>query len=673
MFSKYSYSPRGQVELAKRSFSSAIGHIALVAVVYYSTDLFTNFPRQAFAFAGVIVFTNVARLLFGFINSFVFVGQLSMIALAWGGFCAFSLSTYGIQHESTLILLLVNSGIAAAAITALVPSYKTAVGFLTLLITLPLVESLNHDFGKPIALILMTYYLFLILQLHAQATLYDDREKIEEALKKAASIKAQFIANVSHEIRTPINGILGMANLLSKENLSANGAHYLNVMTSCGDTLLTLINDILDFSKMEAGKLQLENVDFNVNSVLREVAEFFRPRAIEKGIEIDVQSGISDDFWALADSTRLRQVLNNLIGNAVKFTPKGKVSVHANHKAVGENFEIQVDVKDTGIGIPDNVKNKLFQSFTQVDASTTRKFGGTGLGLVICKGICESMGGDIWLESKLGEGSTFSFKILVNAGAFHEVAPKKSEFDRQFAEQRPFKILVADDNATNQLLAKQYLEMLGYRVDCVANGLEVLDAISTRPYDVIFMDGHMPEMDGFITTQKLRQRLAHKEQPWIIALTASATAKDQQYCRDAGMDDFVAKPFTLNSLAESLVRIPQKSVFLNRALLIQHFAGDPEIMVRFINGYLKSYAKMIMNLRQALETQNKKNLTSAAHALRGSVANFFATGICELLKEIEYGENLSWAQIAEKVTRAERDLLSLNAQIEDFAKSPKAA
>ncbi|OQW48462.1 MAG: hypothetical protein A4S09_04595 [Proteobacteria bacterium SG_bin7] len=696
----FSISPRSKKELAKRAVSSSFGHMVLATVVYFFTDLERDFPLVAHSFIALIVIVNVTRLLrFGIFKSRIFFIQLALIAFGWGGFCSFAIHQYGIQHSSTLVLLLVTCGVAAAALTALVPSFVGAVLFLTFLLLPPFFLSATHSAGEPLALMLITYYLFLILQIRTQAREYLEREQIEDTLKeknlqldRAANVKSQFIANVSHEIRTPINGILGMANLLRKENLSDDGKNYLNIMTTCGDTLLTLINDILDFSKMEAGKLILEDVNFNVNMLLRDVIILFNSRAKDKGIGLSLKSSIPDDFWVLTDSTRLRQVLNNLVGNAIKFTPKGEVCIITSIKEVSDDkIEINVSIKDSGIGIPDDVKDKLFQSFTQVDASTTRKYGGTGLGLVICKGICESMGGSIGFESQLGVGTTFSFKVSARKGNRKNAGEVDGfEFDRDLARKKPYSILVADDNSTNQLLAKQYLEMLGYRVDAVGNGLEVLDAIDTKFYDVIFMDGQMPEMDGYITTKTLRRRLAVERQPWIIALTASATMKDQKYCRDAGMDDFVPKPFTVISLAEAILRVrsnttmaneeaktnkvqTQKTVHLNKDLLLQHFAGDEEILIKFINGYLKTVPNLLGNLQTAVTKKDAKLLRISAHTLRGTIANFFANDICKKLDVIEHAENLSWENIGELVNTAEGDINELGVQLSSFLNSRNAA
>lgn len=698
MLPSFTVSPRAKKDLSRRAISSSIGHMALVTVVYFFTDLAKDFPTITHSFIGLIVFANLTRLLFRqFFRTPLFLLQLILVAFGWGGFCAFTIRHYGIQHQSTLILLLVTCGVAAAALTALVPSFGAAVVFLIFLLIPPFKESAAQSHGEALALILVTYFLFLILQIRTQSREYLEREKIEEILKernleldRVANVKSEFIANVSHEIRTPINGILGMANLLRKENLSNEGRNFLNIMTTCGDTLLTLVNDILDFSKMQAGKLILEDVNFNVNMLLRDSITLFNSRAKDKGIVLSLKSEIPDHFWALADSTRLRQVLNNLVGNAMKFTPKGEIVIGASlaELSVG-NFEILVSVKDSGIGIPEDVKNKLFQSFTQVDASTTRKYGGTGLGLVICRGICESMGGSIWFESQLNVGTKFSFKILAKKGSRNEAIEVNGfEFDKELAQKRPYSILVADDNSTNQILAKQYLEMLGYRVEAVGNGLEVLDAVNTKSYDVIFMDGQMPEMDGYLATQTLRRRLSLENQPWVIALTASATQKDQQRCLDAGMDDFVPKPFTVTSLAEAILRVhsnikatgsvikeiePATAIHLNRELLLQHFAGDEEIMLKFINGYLKTVPNLLGSLHSAIAGKDVKQLRMSAHTLRGSIANFFATDICKKLDDIEHADPISWESISQIVKIVEADSNELNAQLIEFMKSRNAA
>lgn len=696
---KFRISEEAQVELVKRGTSSSMGHGVLALVVCLFTNLSTDLPQDFYTLIGLIFGLSFARWAVGFHSTPVFLSLLVALSLSWSRLCHLTLMHYGLHHSSTIILLLVTCGIAAAALTSLVPSFFAAAIFLTCLLALPTIGTISLNEENPLPYILITYYFFLLFQARTHTEQFRQRVKIEEVLRLrnqelqvATNVKAEFLANVSHEIRTPINGILGMANLLSKENLTPNGKNYLKIMTTCGDTLLTLINDILDFSKMEAGKLTIEDVDFHFNGLLGEVVSLFAPRAKDKGIELQVNSTVPENFWARADSTRLRQILFNLVGNAIKFTPKGEVVISAGFQPLHEDMYIlEMSVRDSGVGIPPEIKSKLFQSFTQADASTTRKFGGTGLGLAICKGLCETMGGSIWVESEVGAGAKFFFKILVKHGQKVEMESSGAFFDLQLATKLPFTILVADDNSTNQMLARQYLEMLGYRVDTVGNGLEVLDAVGTKTYDVIFMDGQMPEMDGYEATRKIHKRFSEEKLPWIVALTASATDKDRQHCIESGMNDFVAKPFTIDSLISALKRVKNKEaqlatpvistptssndseIKLNKELLYQHFGTDTDIMLRFIESYLVNFPKMFWSLKTAVDFQNEKALKMAAHSLRGSVSNFFAVSICDQLAELENNHELSWEDITEKINKLEKDLNSLNEQINEITKIGQAA
>ncbi len=283
--------------------------------------------------------------------------------------------------------------------------------------------------------------------------------------KRANAIKSEFLANMSHEIRTPLNAILGMISLLSKNSFDADTNKKINILKYCSDNLLVLINDILDFSKIEAGKLQIENTNFEVASTISEVIELLRPTADEKGIGLNFQNEYISKQWINADLARFRQVLINLVTNAIKFTPQGFVAIKLNLADINaEETEVNVQVTDTGIGIELEAQKKLFQSFSQADASITRKFGGTGLGLAITKGIIDAMGGRIWLESSPKNGSTFSFslkaKLVQNPPK--EVRDKSFIFDSKIADKKPLRILVADDQMSNRFLAVKFLSLIGY-------------------------------------------------------------------------------------------------------------------------------------------------------------------------------------------------------------------
>lgn len=461
----------------------------------------------------------------------------------------------------------------------------------------------------------------------------------ERESRSATQAKSEFLANMSHEIRTPLNGVLGGTSLLEDTTLSQQQKEFIKIIKSSADSLLTLVNDILDFSKIEARKLELEKIDFELLQTVEDICQILSHPAKKKGLQLKYTMASDLPEVVIGDPTRIRQILLNLAGNGIKFTSDGQIEI----KVSTSDGMIHFEVIDTGVGIPPEGLEKMFKPFSQVDASTTRKFGGTGLGLSICRELVDLMGGTIGVDSVEGQGSNFWFKVPLPPSS---KKVEKVAVQVQKTTER-LRILVAEDNSVNQMIIRVMLEKMGHNVNVVGDGKEALEALHIGNYDLVLMDCQMPEMDGYEATRQIRKSGA----PWanihVIAITANAMSGDRALCLAAGMNDYVSKPIKKEELIEVLSKIrPARSgetvSTLNMAK-IQELKdldddGSNETLKEIIVAFVHSSPPKIARMKKFLSEKNIPEIRKEAHSLRSSSLIFGADHLSDLLAKIEYSD-----------------------------------
>lgn len=511
--------------------------------------------------------------------------------------------------------------------------------------------------------------------------LEDAVAKARDAALEAAQEKANFLANMSHEIRTPLNGIIGITELLSETNLSLGQKDYLETLKTSANLLLDIVNDILDFSKIEAGKMELEEVNFDLWEIVAKTVKLFVPQSSKKQIKLDYEIEKSVEINLSGDAARLRQVLHNLLSNAVKFTERGEIKLKVS--AEQNNF-LLFEVFDTGIGIELHKQAKIFEPFSQADVSTTRQFGGTGLGLAICKQIVQMMGGEIGVESEFGKGSRFWFRIKFNNQKIYPTSLVDGA-NSYLIERSNIKILVVEDNPINQEVALGRLRQFGITADVVENGRKAIEAVQEKNYDLVLMDCRMPKMDGFQATREIRQLSGEAKNVKIIAMTASVKEEERQKCFEAGMNDYLAKPMTIETLGDTLskhlsLRISKKELDVETNIIQHPLAqiidaktlknfleiegrGEKNFASEMINLYLKYSETQISEMKIGFANRDIEIIKNKAHVLRGSSGNI---GLADLFQEFTYLEKLiesDWVESERILNRILEKFIELKTKV----------
>lgn len=528
----------------------------------------------------------------------------------------------------------------------------------------------------------------------AEEQLKTEKEKSDALAKEAlklSSAKSKFLANMSHEIRTPMNGILGFLSLIETDSYSDKNElkTYIQNARLSAESLLETINAVLDLSKIEAGKLELEKLNFNLRKIIDQAISIVTPKAKEKSLKISAETPDFKDLNFIGDPTKLRQIFLNLLSNAVKFTQEGQIRIAVAIEPLGDDkVKVHNSIIDSGIGIPADKINELFKPFSQLDGTEGKNFGGTGLGLVICKEFTNLMGGDITVKSIEGKGSEFVFTVLLNKQPvteepMHEIEDNKKledinissvqvdDFKRFYEKRQQYKILLAEDNLINQKVAMRMLNAAGYQVDAVLNGEQAIRVVSQKNYDLILMDVQMPEVDGFTATKKIRDMAPPKNSIPIIAITAHALVGDREKCLEAGMNEYISKPVVANEIVQMIDNLlsiskikltePNSDGTNNNSFdferLKQISLGDQSFEKDLLGDYILDAEAKLESIQKNLNEKNARKIIDLAHTLKGSSYSVGATLVGDEALGIELSaKSNDLESVAERIIRLSKSI-----------------